>query len=299
LAEPKVTVIIPTYNREDLLRLTLASLCTQGIEKKSFEIIVCDDGSSDGTRALVENYGESNLRYLYQPNMGFRLAAARNLGIRAARAPICAFIDCGMLAGPNFVEEHLASHLSRSDSVAVVGSIVGLDQQGFPHDDSDSTAIQSLIEPSNIARSIEQLEKAGFGEMRETLFYQRFGGDPQAWPAPWTILWGGNVSVPTTVLNEVGLFDEAFVGWGGEDMDLGVRLVQHGVAIVVNRDAKAIHYPHSQAMAGIPFAQQEARRREIRLYIHSKHQRRDTRLAVDHMLVDLNAVLLEEGSDAS
>ncbi|MFO7607543.1 MAG: glycosyltransferase family A protein [Desulfurivibrionaceae bacterium] len=88
-AEP-VSVIIPTYNRENLLGRAIDSVLQQTGSGPDFELLVIDDGSTDATDELVASYGNA-VRYLYQDNLG--AAAARNTGIRAARFELLAFLD--------------------------------------------------------------------------------------------------------------------------------------------------------------------------------------------------------------
>lgn len=83
----KVTVIIPTYNRENELKVCLDALSNQTY--KNYEIIVIDDGSTDGTKKLVKTY--KNIKYIYQNNYG--PAKARNKGIISATGEILAFTD--------------------------------------------------------------------------------------------------------------------------------------------------------------------------------------------------------------
>lgn len=85
---PTVSVIIPTYNRAWCLREAVDSAAVQDF--RDFEIIVVDDGSTDETARLLEEYGES-LRALRQPRRG--VSAARNAGIAAARGELIAFLD--------------------------------------------------------------------------------------------------------------------------------------------------------------------------------------------------------------
>jgi glycosyltransferase involved in cell wall biosynthesis len=85
---PRVSVVIPTYNRAWSLATALDSVLSQGFE--ACETIVVDDGSTDGTPALLAAYGAA-LRVIRQPNRG--VSAARNAGIRAARAPLVALLD--------------------------------------------------------------------------------------------------------------------------------------------------------------------------------------------------------------
>jgi len=85
---PKISVIIPTFNRKELLKLAISSILEQTM--KDFELIVVDDGSTDQTQRLVESFGK-DIRYIYQENKG--VSSARNRGIREARGEYLAFLD--------------------------------------------------------------------------------------------------------------------------------------------------------------------------------------------------------------
>jgi glycosyltransferase involved in cell wall biosynthesis len=65
-------VIIPTYNRSKLLNYTSGSLLKQNIPTNTFEVIVSDDGSSDDTKEIAEQYKDLvNLRYVFQDDLGY------------------------------------------------------------------------------------------------------------------------------------------------------------------------------------------------------------------------------------
>lgn len=83
-----ISVIIPTYNRARYVKKAIDSALAQTY--KDYEIIVVDDGSTDGTRQALEPYQDC-IRYIYQENRG--VAAARNLGIKSANATWVAFLD--------------------------------------------------------------------------------------------------------------------------------------------------------------------------------------------------------------
>jgi glycosyltransferase involved in cell wall biosynthesis len=86
---PDVSVVVPTYNRADLLAESLASVLGQ--DGVALEVVVVDDGSDDATAALVRAWPDPRVRYVGRPHAG--IAAARNAGIAAARAPYVAFHD--------------------------------------------------------------------------------------------------------------------------------------------------------------------------------------------------------------
>ncbi|OKI88964.1 hypothetical protein AMK10_32305 [Streptomyces sp. CB02058] len=84
--ETLISVVMPTYNRAEFLRMGLLGLSRQSISNELFEVIVADDGSSDGTAEVVASFADSlRLTYYFQEDKGFRVAKARNEGARLAR----------------------------------------------------------------------------------------------------------------------------------------------------------------------------------------------------------------------
>jgi glycosyltransferase involved in cell wall biosynthesis len=87
---PKVSVILPVHNRADVLPRAIQSVLDQ--ELRDFELIVIDDGSSDGSAEVAELFGDERVRVMrLDRNRGGNVA--RNEGIRAAKAPLIAFLD--------------------------------------------------------------------------------------------------------------------------------------------------------------------------------------------------------------
>lgn len=84
-----VSVIIPAFNREKVLKRAIESCLNQTVT--DIEVIVIDDGSTDGTKEVVESISDSRVKYIYQENAG--ACAARNYGIREASGEYIAFQD--------------------------------------------------------------------------------------------------------------------------------------------------------------------------------------------------------------
>ncbi len=114
-----MSVVVPTYRRDDLLRRCLERLLVQSCRPNGFEIIVADDGPSESTRALVEAMQPVDgpkLRYLPVPRTQGP-AGARNVGWRAARGAMIAFTDDDCLPQPNWLAEGLAAlQLHKADA---------------------------------------------------------------------------------------------------------------------------------------------------------------------------------------
>lgn len=97
--ENLVSIIVPAYNAALYIQQTLESIFSQTY--RSYEIIVVDDGSTDDTPRIVQQFGDS-IRYIRQPNRG--LSAARNTGIRNAYAEIIALLDSDDIWEPQFLQ---------------------------------------------------------------------------------------------------------------------------------------------------------------------------------------------------
>ncbi|OGX15238.1 MAG: hypothetical protein A2166_00420 [Omnitrophica WOR_2 bacterium RBG_13_41_10] len=99
---PKVSVIIPTYNRAHYICETIDSILAQTY--RDYEIIVVDDGSTDDTRKVLQKY-DGKVRYFYQKNRGS--SAARNFGISQSQGEYIAFLDDDDLWLPNKLDVQL------------------------------------------------------------------------------------------------------------------------------------------------------------------------------------------------
>jgi glycosyltransferase involved in cell wall biosynthesis len=259
---PACSVIIPTYNRAELLRRTLDSLVRQDLPKAAFEVLVVDDGSSDHTAELAESYQQSlALRYFFQPDEGWRVAQARNVGLAHAAGEVCVMVDSGVVLHSGCLRAHLDSHRQADGPVAVVGYVYGFGCEGA--EAAEMTRTLGFDDPD-----------AGIALMRDTgrwidvreAFYAKYGDDFGDLPAPWILYWTCNVSAPTERLRAVGGFDEQIRSWGGEDIDLGYRLHLDGVRFVLNRSASSIHYPHGSSLAV-----SMAGARAVHRYLAQKH----------------------------
>ena len=99
---PKISVVIPCYNSATTIQETIESVLVQTY--RDFEIIVVDDGSTDGSKEMIHSYGDQ-VRYFYQPNAG--QAAARNKGIREAKGEYIAFLDADDLWLPEKLDKQI------------------------------------------------------------------------------------------------------------------------------------------------------------------------------------------------
>ena len=103
MSEPLASVIIPTYNRAELICKTINNIFQQTYS--NLELIIVDDGSTDDTRSKLQRYGD-RIRVVTQNNSG--PAVARNHGVRVARGEIIAFQDSDDLWKPTKLERQVA-----------------------------------------------------------------------------------------------------------------------------------------------------------------------------------------------
>jgi glycosyltransferase involved in cell wall biosynthesis len=126
---PRVSVIIPSYNTATYLQAALDSVLTQTFD--DWEVVLCDDGSTDNTRSLVEAAlpaFHGRLRYVYQTNKG--LPAARNTAIRNSSGEFLALLDADDVWLPHRLERGVAL-MDRDRSLGLIhGHVARIDTRG-------------------------------------------------------------------------------------------------------------------------------------------------------------------------
>lgn len=233
-----MSVIIPTYNNRRVLRQTIAALLAQDFPPGAYEVIIADDGSTDGTAEMVQAVrGPVPVRYVPQRNRS--RAAARNLGTRQARGRILMFLDSDLWAAPVLLAEHYKHYATASRRVGVKG--------------------RSITHPDARGSLFMQVK-----EMGPDLTVQRTGD-----LSPFHVT-SRNLSVRRADFEEAGGFDEAFGGYGWEDMELAMRLRAAGVVFEYEPLALGFHY-HAETLEGNVRKLREAG--EGAVYFWRKHRR--------------------------
>ena len=131
----KVSVAIPTYNRADFLRQTLAGLVAQQFPREHFEILVIDNNSNDHTAAVVAEFASARPapRYLHEPKQG--LDHARNRAVGEARGEIVVFGDDDILVRPDWLAQMTAPFQAGTGTTkigAVGGEVIPVFPDGLP-----------------------------------------------------------------------------------------------------------------------------------------------------------------------
>ncbi len=177
----KITGVICTHNRERFLERCIESLCQQTLDSGSYEILVVDNGSTDNTRQICENYrGIKNFRYLYEPVLG--LSTARNTGWQHARGNYVGYLDDDATAAPTWFEKALWCFENIAPVPEWVGGPIDLEWE-VPGPDWIN---EELCVP---------LGKVDWGD--EKRFLTR----------PWERLGGGNSFYLLSILKKMGGFD--------------------------------------------------------------------------------------------
>ncbi len=172
---PKISVIIPTYNRINELQKLLFSLIEQNLDKDKFEIIVVDDGSTDNTQELVKELQNKNrnINYLRIKNSG--RSVARNIGASIAKSNIIAFVDSDCIADKNWLSEILLEFSKNPNLLVVRGPILS-ELPNLP------PFIHSCIYDENLATGVFAIKKNFFdqiGKFDQILSY--YAEDTELW----------------------------------------------------------------------------------------------------------------------
>lgn len=251
----KISIIIPTYNKENRFKLMLKSLLCQDAFFENCEVIIIDDGSTQAyhsIKEICENY--SNIRYYKTSNKG--RAHARNIGISKAKYDCLLFLDDDVIVSPNLLNEYIKSQ--EKEQSIIHGKIVDF-VYSYPFDDP-VTGLLYDEEKKRLINSHDLLNfmnnqcltllngyNSVFSKCKVGLLEQKIINvfNLKDKKNMWLGFTGGNVSCPKKWIENVGGFDETYgLNWGCEDLDLGYRLFLSGYPFKYLEFACVCHIDH-------------------------------------------------------
>lgn len=214
---PSVSLIITTYNWPEALELSLKSVLRQ--TRRPSEVIIADDGSGIRTEMLVMKYtkilGEYGIKLVHswQTDDGFRLSRSRNLAIARAKSDYIIFIDGDIIMDRHFIEDHL-NHAEEGHFV--IGRRTKLSE-------SYSNKIMGTdIAPSLFCSGIARGREQAIRNMLLAKLFSKKSKDVDD-------IHGCNISFWRLDAIKVNGFNCEFVGWGAEDKEFFIRMVNNGL----------------------------------------------------------------------
>ncbi|MCM0589038.1 MAG: glycosyltransferase family 2 protein [Gloeotrichia echinulata IR180] len=243
------SVVIPTYNRLPILEKSLRALEAQELAGNTpitgYEIVLVDDGSTDGTLAWLAEHKEEfpHVRCFEQDHSG--PSAARNLGVEQALGDTIIFIDSDLVVLDNFLQAH-------ADALMLGQKKLGSDRL-FTYG--------AVINTSNFANPTAEPYKL-------TDFSAAFFAT-------------GNVAIAKHWLLEAGLFDTSFQLYGWEDLELGVRLKKLGLQLIKCPAAVGYHWHPPFNLEQIPrLIEKEIERGRMGVLFYEKHPTWEVRMMI-------------------
>lgn len=207
---PFFSVVISLYNKENFIEDTLKSVLNQTF--KDYEIIIVNDGSTDKSEDIVNQFTNSKIKYFSKQNQG--VSSARNFGIQKSIAPYIAFLDADDLWFPNHLEE-LKSLIEKYSNAGIYASryqLIFKNERKY------------IPEFRNIPNNFSGLVADYFDSSLH-----------------FAIATSSSVAVSKDVFNEVGLFDTKVSA--GEDTDMWIRLaLKYDVVIGDSITASYVHF---------------------------------------------------------
>lgn len=210
MSNPKISVVIGTYNQKDVLNKVLESFNQQTLERDKFEVIVVDSTSSDGTREMLHEFqADFQFYFFIQENSG--KTGARNRGVDEARGEYIFITDADMIAHPELLERHLLAHQKTTVETCFEGNTLNMEKLEWP-------AAKESLHPY-ITRNLK--DGAALG---------------------WYYFLTGNISFPKNLYLREGGLSQDFLGYGWEDLEFGYRLSKKKVPLYYLKQAINYHY---------------------------------------------------------
>lgn len=222
-----VSIFTITYNQKERVVLTVESMLRQDYPKDRYEIIVLDDGSTDGTeepmQALAQKYAPA-VKYLRHEHKADYMNALRwNQAIEAVRSETQIIIQVDdILARPDFIKQHIKWHTQNKDYL-VTGAKFEADEETY---DLNTCKRVSLAGKNGEAKAI----------------------------TVYKAVWGASMSYTKKMIEKVSClpydkpYDERMVGWGYHEVEFAYRMRENGATIIYDPSAGVFHKNHEQCI---------------------------------------------------
>ena len=241
------SVVIPTYNRRPILEKCLRAMEQQVLRANTqiegYEIVVVDDGSTDGTVEWLQRENFPHVKLYEQDHKG--AAVARNLGVEKAIGDTIIFIDSDLVVLEGFLQHHadaLTTHYTRhgNDCVFTYGRVVNT---------------CNFEDPTSEPFKVTDYSQAFFAT--------------------------GNVAISKHWLTQAGLFDVQLTQYGWEDLELGVRLKNLGLKLFKCPEAVGYHWHPPFSLDDLPrLIDVEIQRARMGVVFYQKHPTLDVRMMI-------------------
>jgi LmbE family N-acetylglucosaminyl deacetylase/GT2 family glycosyltransferase len=234
---PNVSLLVITHNKLSYLRATLLTLQLLDFDPAEFEVVVVDDGSTDGTEAFLDQFEPGYaLRWVSQPNGG--RAAARNAAARLARGQLYVIVDDDCLMQPQALS-HLWRAYQDEPGRMLIANVQHIGVRHVP------AMLEAVVREGSVPWGDLQdympvdAEYALADLMRNI---KSAGLDQCA--VPWIVAQGASISIGAQQFHRLEGFDARFVAYGMEDFDFGYRFSDQGGVFRYVPQAVLYHLDH-------------------------------------------------------
>lgn len=261
----KASIIIPSYNAQERLYLNLTALNLQRYDSDDVEVIVIDNGSTDNTTEMLQDFKLKFPMKIIRIEKNIGIANGRNKGVINAEGRILIFHDSDMLAGRDYITQHLDAHKEanvvacglfwrriftyyykrfspeQKANFEIVRESMGVKPLSL-YWEAYPLMTEDYIKENDIWPYSFDLDYSFIADLKTIV--SQFGKRFNDYFLPWRFCLTNNLSVERQKVLDVGMFDKNIVRYGYEDYDLGIRLYKAGCKFVMADHIVSIHQEH-------------------------------------------------------